>query len=161
MSVASADYRERRAKTAVPEGPPIVAQVLAPGLLLLGPQGVALVARALDVAAGRAARDGIALPPQAQVLRAALVGAGSGFGTSSHAGAGTSEPAARADRARSGQDVTDAEGVAQVLKVSREYACRLLRDGAFTTAHKVAGRWQVDRLDLHARRDERQEARTA
>lgn len=146
--------------SAFPSGPPPVAQVLGPGLLLLGPQGLALVARALEVATARAARDGLGLPPQARELQAALASC-SGFGTDSHAHVGTSEPADTPGGARFGQDVADVAEVVQVLDVSREYACRLLRDGAFETGRKVAGRWTVDRIELQTWRDDRQEARSA
>ncbi len=137
-----------------PQGPPPVATVLAPGLVLLGPQGVALTARALTVAADRAARDGIGLPPQARVLLSALLAAGSEVGTS-----GTCDSP---DQAASAHDVADVAEVAEMLKVSREYACRLLRRGAFETGRKIAGRWVVNRMEVQAWRDERaEEARPA
>lgn len=143
-----------------PSGPPAVAQVIAPGLVLLGPQGVKLAVRALELATTRAVRDGIGLPPQARELHAALV-AGSQFGTTPHAHAGTLEPDIGPMGAPSPHDVGGVQEVVQMLKVSREYACRLLRAGAFETGRKVAGRWQVDRIELQAWRDDRQEARTA
>lgn len=134
-------------------GPPVVAQPLGPGLVLLGPQGVALVSRALDVAAARAARDGIGLPPQARDLRAALAAAGSADGTS-----GTSVSALDASFS---VDAVDIGEVAQVLEVSAGYARRLVRRGAFETGRKVAGCWQVDRIELQQWRDDRQGARSA
>lgn len=140
-----------------------MAQVLAPGLVLLGPQGVALARRALELAAVRAGRDGIALPPQARELQAALEAAGSDVGTSSHAHVGTSEPVGEARRALSAvHDLVDVSEVVAVLGCSRPYACRLMRSRVFETAHKDgAGRWLVDRIELQTWRDGRQEARTA
>jgi hypothetical protein len=146
----------------VAASPPSVAQVLAPGVVLLGPQGVALVARSLEVAAARASRDGIGLPPQARELQVALDDALRNLGgTCSHAHGGTSEPRVAPGDARSSQEVADVDEVAQVLEVSHEYVRRLFRDRAFETGRKVARRWQVDRLELDAWRDDRRDARTA
>lgn len=146
-----------------PPGGPVVAQVLAPGLALLGEQGVTVALRALDLAEKLAARDGIRLPPQARELRDQLRQAlpGSGFGTCSHARAGTTEPVAVPGRALSPQDVIDVQEVARVLEVSDRYARRLLVAGVFETGRKVAGRWQVDQLEVQAMAGDRQEARTA
>jgi hypothetical protein len=144
-------------------GPPGVAQALAPGLVLLGPQGVALARRSLELVATCASRDGIGLPPQARELWAALEAAGSDVGTASHARVGTSEPPRATGRALSAvQDLVDVSEVVAVLGCSRVYACRLLRSGVFETARKVAGRWLVDRVEVEALRQVRaQEARTA
>jgi hypothetical protein len=147
----------------MPQGPPEVAQMLAPGLVLLGPQGIALARRAMETAAARASRDGIGLPPQARELWAALDTAGSDVGTVSHARVGTSEPSGGAGRALSAvQDLVDVSEVVAVLGCSRPYACRLMRSGVFETARKDAGRWLVDRVQLEALWQVRaQEARTA
>jgi len=145
---------------AVPPGPPVVAQVLGQGLVLLGGQGVALVARALELAAARAARDGIGLPPQARQLQAALEAATSGAGSALHARAGSPEVSEKPLRAGSPQDVVDVQEVAQVLELSDRQA-RTLCAGAVTGRKDAAGRWQVDRLELQTWRDDRQGARTA
>lgn len=131
-------------------GPPAVAQVLAPGLVLLGQQGIALVSAALTVAAQRAARDGISLPPAARELLAALADA-SGFGS-----VGSSFEVAGASF---GQDAVDVQEVARVLEVSDRRARQLCSAGEFETGRKVAGRWQVDRLELQGWRDDRRNAR--
>jgi hypothetical protein len=144
-------------------GSPAVAQALAPGLVLLGPQGIELARRALEAAAARAGRDGIGLPPQARALQAALEAAGSDAGTASHARVGTSEPPVVPRGALSAlQDLVDVSEVVAVLGCSRPYACRLMRSGVFETARKDTGRWLVDRVELEALRQVRaQEARTA
>lgn len=146
-------------------GRPAVVQVLAPRLALLADEGVDYAIEAVLLMVQRTRVNGIEPPWAVRALLAGLAAAGTTSGTTARVAAvlnGTAEPSAIPLSAQSPKDFADVEEVAQVLEVSEGYARRLFRDEAFTTGHKATdGSWRVDRLELRAWRQDRQEARSA
>ncbi len=133
--------------------PPDVALHVSAGVVLLGPFGVDLVRRAVDTSLRVLQRDGIGMSPQLRELHEVIRAAASAAGTCSGAHCGTAEPAAALARAAcAAQDVLSVGEVAQVLDCSDGFVRRLCRTGALESARRVAGRWQVDRIEVEALR---------
>ncbi len=141
---------------------PDVAQYVAPGVVLLGPLGVRLVRRAVEVTADlMQRRDGIGPPPQLRELAEVLGAASAALGTGPRAAGGTAEPPGRRDRAASGvqDDPVDVVEVAQVLECSPGYVRRLCRTGQLESARLVRGRWLVTAVEVEALRAARTQGR--
>jgi len=143
-----------------PSGPPAVAQGLGPGLVLLGPTGVEVVHRALAATIRVLRGDGIGPSPQLRELLEVVEAARSAAGTPFHAGRGTSEPPGAGERAACGaQDQLEVREAASMLGISQGYVRRLCRRGAVESAHRDAGRWLLDRVEVDALRDDRAHSR--